>query len=74
MYNDHLRRHLLNLEAAPELLAAFKEVIRVYQAVQIGSTEAFKLNSMGLVKYEGNAVVPLCGLYRQYFQARLGGD
>ena len=74
LYNDHLRRHLLNLEADPELLAAFKQVIRVYQAVQIGSTEAFKLNSMGLVTYEGNAVVPLCGLYRQYFQARLGGE
>ncbi|MEM9090516.1 MAG: AAA-like domain-containing protein [Cyanobacteria bacterium P01_F01_bin.53] len=72
-YNDHLRRHLLNLEADAALLAAFKQVILVYGPVQIGSTEAFKLNSMGLVKYQGNEVVPLCGLYRQYFQARLGG-
>ncbi|MBT9311590.1 AAA-like domain-containing protein [Leptothoe kymatousa] len=71
LYSDHLRRHLLNLEADPDLLGAFKQVIPSYQPVQIGSTEAFKLHSMGLVKYDGNAVVPLCGLYRQYFQSRL---
>ncbi len=71
LYSDHLRRHLLNLEADPDLLDAFKQVIPSYQPVQIGSTEAFKLHSMGLVKYDGNAVVPLCGLYRQYFQSRL---
>lgn len=73
LYNDHLRRHLLNLEADGALLEAFRRVIQVYRPVQIGSTEAFKLNSMGLVKYQGNEVVPLCELYRQYFQSRLGG-
>ena len=73
LYNDHLRRHLLNLEADDSLVAAFRQVIREYRPVQIGSTEAFKLNSMGLVKYQGNEVVPLCELYRQYFRSRLGG-
>ncbi|MEO0374181.1 MAG: AAA-like domain-containing protein [Cyanobacteria bacterium P01_A01_bin.17] len=71
LYSDHLRRHLLNLEADEDLLSAFKQVIPTYRPVQIGSTEAFKLHSMGLVKYDGNSVVPLCGLYRQYFQSRL---
>lgn len=73
LYNDHLRRHLLNLEADVQLLNAFRQVIQLYRPVQIGSTEAFKLHSMGLVKYQGNEVIPLCGLYRQYFQSRLGG-
>ena len=71
LYSDHLRRHLLNLEADRDLLTAFKQVIPAYRPVQIGSTEAFKLHSMGLVRYDGNSVVPLCGLYRQYFQSRL---
>ena len=71
LYSDHLRRHLLNLEANPALVEGFQQVIRSAQPVQIGSTEAFKLHSMGLVKYQGNEVVPLCNLYRQYFQARL---
>ena len=71
LYNDHLRRHLLNIEADPELTAAFSQVIEAKGPVQIGSTEGFKLSSMGLVKYEGNSVLPLCQLYRQYFQTRL---
>jgi hypothetical protein len=72
LFNDHLRRHLLNLEADENLLGAFRQVISTRQPVQIGSTEAFKLSSMGLVKYQGNEVLPLCDLYRQYFQKRLG--
>jgi hypothetical protein len=72
LFNDHLRRHLLNLEADENLLGAFRQVISTHQPVQIGSTEAFKLSSMGLVKYQGNEVLPLCDLYRQYFQKRLG--
>ena len=71
LYSDHLRRHLLNLEANPALVDGFQQVLQSNQPVQIGSTEAFKLHSMGLVKYQGNAVIPLCGLYRQYFKARL---
>lgn len=71
LYNDHLRRHLLNLEADSALVNAFQQVIETDVPVQVGSTEAFKLNSMGLVKYQGNSVVPLCELYRQYFRTRL---
>ncbi|NJM98849.1 MAG: CHAT domain-containing protein [Phormidesmis sp. RL_2_1] len=73
LYNDHLRRHLLNLEADKQLVVAFQQVIRQQQPVQIGSTEAFRLHSMGLIKYQGNEVLPLCDLYRQYFKSRLVG-
>ena len=71
LYSDHLRRHLLNLDVNPALVAGFQQVINSAYPVQIGSTEAFKLHSMGLVKYRGNEVVPLCDLYRQYFKSRL---
>ena len=72
LFSDHLRRHLLNLEADDGLMTAFKQVLSADRPVQIGSPEAFKLHSMGLVKYQGNAVMPLCALYRQYFCDRLG--
>ena len=71
-YNNHLRRHLLNLEENGELLKALRQVVAASQPIQIGSVEAFKLRSMGLVKFCGNEVVPLCDLYRQYFRNRLG--
>jgi hypothetical protein len=59
------------LEEHPDLLAAMKQVIAVETPVRIKATEAFKLSSMGLVKFQGNDVVPLCDLYRQYFREML---
>lgn len=70
-YSDHLRRHLNNLEENPESLTAIKQVIAVDYPVPIGTKEGFKLPSMGLVKFQGNSVMPLCELYRRYFSDRL---
>lgn len=71
-YSEHLRRHLHNLGENEALLQAFKEVI-VTQAkpVSISATDAFKLSSMGLVRFQGNNVIPLCDLYCRYFKDRL---
>ncbi|MDX2240661.1 MAG: AAA-like domain-containing protein [Leptolyngbyaceae cyanobacterium bins.302] len=71
LFGEHLRRHLLNLEGDEELLAAMKQVIAVDHPVSIGTSEAFKLTSMGLVRFQGSDVVPVCTLYRQYFRERL---
>ncbi len=70
-YSDHLRRHLNNLEENPGLLTAIKQIIAVDYPVPIGTKEGFKLRSMGLVKFQGNSVMPLCELYRRYFSDRL---
>ncbi len=70
LYGEHLRRHLLNLEGDEKLLAAMKQVVAVDHPVSISTSDAFKLTSMGLVKFQNNSVVPLCDLYRQYFRER----
>ncbi len=72
IFGDHLRRHLLNLNADPELEAAMRSVITSEQAIRLDPTLAFKLRSMGLVELQGNDVEPLCNLYRTYFRDRLG--
>ena len=74
LYGDHLRRHLLNLEDTEDddLLEAARQVFTSDRPVNVGTTEAFKLRSMGIVKLQGNQVIPLCELYRQYFSDRLG--
>ena len=41
------------------------------ESVNIDSLLTYKLDSLGLVKLEGNNVVPRCELYRQYFSDRL---
>ncbi len=71
-YSDHLRRHLLNLQEDEQLLQAAKQVFAADDYVNIGTTEAFKLRSMGVVKFHGNEVMPLCDLYKKYFCDRLG--
>ena len=72
IFGDHLRRHLLNLNADPELAAAMRSVITSEQAIRVDPTLAFKLRSMGLVELQGNDVRPLCNLYRTYFRDRFG--
>ena len=73
IYSDHLRRHLWNLEKYAELMEAMREVVSVSQPVRLRSELGFKLNSMGLVKLEGNNYIPRCRLYEEYFRDRLNG-
>ncbi|MDJ0554311.1 MAG: AAA-like domain-containing protein [Microcoleaceae cyanobacterium MO_207.B10] len=70
-YYNHLHRHLLNLQKDDSLHTAIKKVVNAENPVEIGTIEGFKLRSMGLVKCQGNAVVPLCGLYREYFRVHV---
>lgn len=71
LYGEHLRRHLLTLEEEEELLAAMKQIVTVDQPISMSTSEAFKLTSLGLVRFRGSEVVPTCNLYRQYFRERL---
>jgi transcriptional regulator with XRE-family HTH domain len=71
IYSDHLRRHLWNLEKYPELIEAMREVSSVSKPVRLRRELAFKLNSMGLVKLEGNYCSARCNLYQEYFRDRL---
>ncbi|MEQ8536191.1 MAG: AAA-like domain-containing protein [Coleofasciculus sp. D1-CHI-01] len=71
IYSDHLRRHLWNLQTHPELLDAMKAIVMASTPVRLPSQQAFKLNSMGLVKLFGNDCTPRCQLYQKYFRDRL---
>lgn len=66
-YKNHLRQQLQTLQQHPDLATAFSQVIVVSDPIFIQSEQAFKLYGMGLVRMEGNGVVPRCELYRQYF-------
>nr|WP_255699520.1 AAA-like domain-containing protein [Tychonema sp. BBK16] len=71
IYSDHLRRQLWNLEEYPELAAGMREIVASDSPVQLKAMQAFKLDSLGLVKLQGNECVPRCELYRQYFRTNL---
>jgi hypothetical protein len=71
IYGDHLRGHLWNLQEHPELRTAMKKVVDATTPVQLEPMQAFKLQSLGLVRLEGNNVKPWCNLYGRYFCERL---
>ena len=72
VYGEHLRRHLWNLQQHPDLAAALEDVIISDKPVELKPMLAFKLNGMGLVNLQGNAVVLRHDrLYRPYFRSRL---
>ncbi|MDY7007046.1 MAG: AAA-like domain-containing protein [Cyanobacteriota bacterium] len=71
LYYNHLHRNLLNLQKDETLQTAITIVVNAENPVEIGTIEAFKLRSMGLVKFRGNTVIPLCGLYREYFRVHV---
>jgi class 3 adenylate cyclase len=71
LYSDYLRRQLWNLKQYPELVSALTQVVRSQSAVELEPVQAFKLQSMGLVRGYNQRVVPSCALYRQYFSDRL---
>ena len=60
IYCDHLRRHLCNLDKYPDVKLAFGQVVTAAKSVRLPSDQGFKLNSMGLVKLDGNDCSPWC--------------
>ncbi|MGE5659448.1 MAG: AAA-like domain-containing protein [Actinomycetota bacterium] len=74
IYSDHLRRHWLALQKQPELAAAFKKIVKAQGKVYVDPAFAYQLDSMGLVKIEGNECVLFCDLYSLYFQEQHLGE
>jgi hypothetical protein len=70
IYGAHLRGLLDRLQRQSELALAMKTVVEE-KTVQLTPIQAYKLESMGLVKLSGDQVSPGCELYRQYFSGCL---
>ncbi|MDJ0602044.1 MAG: AAA-like domain-containing protein [Crocosphaera sp.] len=71
IYSSHLRRHWDNLQSAPDLADAMKEVVKSDAGVQLEPSIAYKLESMGLITLVGDEAKPSCQLYHRYFADNL---
>ncbi|MBN3925164.1 AAA-like domain-containing protein [Nostoc sp. NMS4] len=72
IYGQHLRELLTLLQEEPELMSAMEEVIATDEKVELDAIAAYKLESMGLVKLNGNQASSICELYRLYFTQQFG--
>ncbi|HEY9824176.1 MAG TPA: AAA-like domain-containing protein [Stenomitos sp.] len=80
IYSDRLREYLLLLNQQPELMALMQQLVKADAPMAIGSAingkqwsaiAAYKLESLGLIKLEGNSITPSCELYRHYLKDQL---
>lgn len=67
IYKQHLQRQRQHLQQAVELSTAFETVVTAAGPVELEPLQAYKLQSMGLIRLNGNQATPSCNLYRQYF-------
>lgn len=74
IYSHHLREHWLNLLSEPELVTALQTAIASNHPVKLEPVLAYKLQSIGLVKFSGNMLEPRCNLYREYFKFRFDNE
>ncbi len=71
IYFNHLQRHLQILREKPELFEVLKTIMASTKPVQVESLQGYKLNSMGLVNFQNNQVVPSCRIYQEFFLQNL---
>jgi len=71
IYRYHLWRQLIKLQENPRVAKTYTEVLAAKQGISLNSIEAYKLESLGLIRLEGDRVLPRCELYRTYFAKQL---
>ncbi len=72
IYSDYLRQQLCTLRDNSQLESAYKKVVMTNESVRLDTEVAFKLHSLGLVKFSGNDCIPSYDLFVQYFRVHLG--
>lgn len=70
IYSHYLRGLLETLQQQPDLKQAYQQVIASSSGIELESITAYRLESMGLIKLQGNRAVPRCKLYRHYFNTQ----
>ncbi|MGK7941991.1 MAG: AAA-like domain-containing protein [Crocosphaera sp.] len=71
IYGQHLREYLEIFKINPGLANVFKQVLESEGFTQLTGRPLYQLESMGLIKWDGQSVVPRYPLYQDYFQAYL---
>lgn len=71
IYRRHLQQCLATLQSDLELACLYYRVISADDGLTIDAISAYKLESLGLIRFENTLVKPSCDLYRRYFGEQL---
>lgn len=67
IFDSHLRQQLGYLEEHLELAEAMNQVVANPKGIELHPTTAFKLQGVGLIRFENGLAIPSCNLYQTYF-------
>ncbi|MEL7039688.1 MAG: AAA-like domain-containing protein [Cyanobacteria bacterium J06592_8] len=67
IYGGILRHHWEIIQKQPTLSTALKQVVMTRESVKLNPIMSYKLESMGLVKLDGDYAYLSCQMYRLYF-------
>ncbi|MFN6438148.1 MAG: AAA-like domain-containing protein [Nostoc sp. DedSLP01] len=68
IYRDHLWKHWIKLQKKPNLARAYADIAINKENIVLDPVAVSQLESLGLIKFEGERIVPRCQLYQAYFQ------
>ncbi|WP_396020663.1 MULTISPECIES: AAA-like domain-containing protein [Nostocales] len=71
IYRHHLWRHWIKLQGNPNLVKKYTELVGSQASMSVDPIDAYKLESLGLICFDGDRILPRCELYRNYFQKQL---
>lgn len=72
VFDSHLRQQWSYLEAQPDLKAALQQVVLSREGAVLHPAQAFKLQGVGLIRFQNQLAFCSCQLYQQYFSQLLG--
>jgi len=71
IYRQHLQRCLATLKSDLALACLYYRVAIAEEEISLDAISAYKLESLGLIRFENALVKPSCDLYRRYFSEQL---
>jgi transcriptional regulator with XRE-family HTH domain len=71
IYRYHLWRIWIQLQQKPALVKAYAEIVTAQKSTSLDPIETYKLDSLGLICFQGDRILPSCELYRVYFAKQL---
>ncbi|BAZ27715.1 hypothetical protein NIES4074_01430 [Cylindrospermum sp. NIES-4074] len=71
IYRYHLWPLWVQLQEKPCLAKADAEVVAAGQSISLHPLDTYRLDSLGLICFDGDRILPSCELYRIYFAKQL---
>ena len=72
IYSSHFLELWKYIGERSDLVTAMKEVVNGTESVGLQLNLIHQLDSLGIIKLDGNKAMPRCNLYRQFFREQLG--